>query len=145
MTKSLQELEQDLANHLNRAKYLEGAIKDAEELAKTLKDEHRRIMGGGYSKWGLIKQTEQEIHKAKLLLEDAKLAHPVLKGHEGWEEDYVVTRVTPKCLYLRRVGQEHEDRVRTSHSASDNYWVTHRGLDVEATIKRVQELKNNGR
>lgn len=142
MTKSLSELEQELADHLNRVKYLEGAIKEAEELAKTLKGEHRQIMGGSNG-WGLIKQTEQEIHQVRVALADAKLAHPVLKGYEALEEDYVVSRVTPRCLFIRRVGSDQEDRIILSDSS--HYWVRCRGLDIESTIARFEEAKKNGK
>lgn len=139
MTKSLAELEQELADHLNRAKYLEGAIKEAEELIKIHNDEHRLIRG----RFGLIEQTEQAIHTAKLLLDDAKLAHPVLQGHKALEEDYVVSRLTPKCLFIKRAGSYQEDRIILSDS-NNHFWVRHRGLDIEATIARFEEAKKNG-
>ncbi len=145
MTKSLAELEQELADHLNRAKYLEGAIREAEGLIKTLKDEHRKILGG-YPGGGLIGSTEQEIHRAKLAIEDEMLTSPVLTKEPHHEQEYRVTRVTPKRVYFRAKGGGVESYVNLDGTGqSYSWWVGYKGMDIKATIARFEEAKKNGK
>lgn len=135
MTKSLEQLEQELANHLERAEALELAIKEAEQLIATLRDEHRSIMGGDYRPC-LVEQTRRDIQQVKQAIRFDKMARPVLRGHEDLEEDYRVSRVTPKCLFIMREGNDREDKGILSDPSS--YWVKHMGLDIEETIARFK-------
>ena len=137
MTKTLAELEQELIDHTNRAKYLEGAIKDAEELIKTHRDEHRQIMGG-FNGWGKIKATQENIAKAKLLIADGELVHPVFTLRVDEEAAYVVTRVTPKRLYYRECGRSSE-WYTSLDGVNPNYWANSHGLDTPATLERFNK------
>jgi len=123
---------------------LQDKIKEAVKQLELDKKRLKGVAGQYRDDWSLKRSKQAEIDKEKTRIENDSLARPVFTVYPQFEEDYVVLKVTPKCVFLRRVPGGGEIRVLKDGSNLDCYSLGARGFDLEATIKRFEEAKKNG-
>lgn len=141
----LVELENDYLALEIEEELLQNKVKEATKQIELDKKRLNTIGGLWRGDWGLKRSKQEDIKKEKIRLENDLLARPVFRDRPQDEEDYRVSRVTHKCVFLRRAGgSTQEDRIMKDGSNWHLYGFTVKGFDLEATIKRFEEAKNNG-
>lgn len=126
------EIKADLSAAIVRLKEIDAEIARIEGLWKeraTLSDRH-----GRYGKIALLKN---ELSEARRLADDANRPIPVWIREQRGDERYVITRITPKRIYMRYAGHERENIFHRS-TGNQYDWGSSR-LDVDATIVRFRE------
>lgn len=137
----------ELENEYLALEIEEGLLRNRiEETAKQIERDKKRLkeVAGVYrDDWSLKRSKQAEIDKEKTRIENDSLVRPVFTVYPQFEEDYRLLKVTPKCVFLRRVKGSGEIRVLKDGSNLDCYSLGARGFDLEATIKRFDEAKKN--
>lgn len=113
---------------------------EAEELKKRLapiKEVYEEI-NGSYGSWGQKKELQRKIEMALLLEKDEELPSPVMA--DGIKAEWVISRVTPKRIYIRKKGNINEDYFDKVTGKPNYAWCT--PLDVDATIAAWEEYKS---
>jgi hypothetical protein len=123
---------------------LKAQIIALEQLGLELRDEGDRIrhrldeigeelkeIYGAYSRWGKIKRLTVEYEEAKRIEDDADKPLPIWNIPESYSsEEKIISRITPKRIFLRPRGSKHE----TSYDRETEKSAYSGVLDIPATI-----------
>lgn len=146
MMKTSKQVEQELEEAKVRYEFLKERKVALEKELKEVDKELRTYESYGRYFQGKIKTIENKLEVIKLIEESEKLPKPVFKrrGDEyvPSEENYRVSKVTPKRIYLKRINKEQpaisEDFVNKDGSGSTLF-----DIDIPETLKVWEEHINN--
>jgi len=124
------EIRQELEDAKARLESLTKERKQIEDRLAEVKLETSNLDGGPWSRgYGSIQRLECELASTLLREQDAEKPRVVFKK-SPWNEDYIVSRVTPKRIYLRVPGHKYESQYYKDGTAVSGSGV----IDIEATF-----------
>ena len=147
--KTSKQVEQELEEAKVRYESLKNRKLELEKEIKKVETELSTYESRGKYFWGKIKTIENELKAIKLIEETDKLPKPVFKPRKVGNneylpvgEDYRISKVTLKRIYLKRINEEYltisEEFVNKDGSGS-----TLLVMDIPETLKVWEEYINS--
>jgi hypothetical protein len=125
------EIRQELEDAKSRLKSLEGERERIEKRLAEVKPEIERLGGGFWGRGrGTINKLGDDLSLAMLREQDAEKPRVVFSKAPNWGSEYVVSRVTPKRIFLRSPGSKREEQYYKDGTAVSSSGV----IDIEATF-----------
>jgi hypothetical protein len=125
------EIRQELEDSRAKLESLEGERDRIEKRLKEIKPEIERLGGGFFGRSdGRITRLEGYLSLALLCEEDAEKPRVVFSKAPSWGSEYVVSRVTPKRIFLRSPGSKREEQYYKDGTAVSGSSV----IDIAATF-----------
>ena len=123
---------------MQEARIIKSRLTEMEAETKQLK-ERLNDLEGFWSRPGLIKIAKDKLEQAKRLDEDSRRRKVVWVGNER-DADYIVDKITPKRIYVRKRGAEASCFYNIDGSSLSSFGRT---IDITATFP--EGLDNYGK
>ena len=137
LDKSSSQIQAELNLANQEAEQLRAEIKDL-RLAIDSKETRLQAL---IDRWqGLIPRLEKNLIEARRYEADYGRPRPVFVENIERGKHYVISRVTPKFIWIRRIGWTKEEKFRRETGISSDYCIT---LDVPATLEAWNDYAEN--
>lgn len=128
------EIQQQLEAAITECKQLKNQVSLWQAKIDEAQARIRNLSGGTFSRdQGLIGKLKQRLEEASLLEADESLPTVIWSSPPRGDDRYVVSRVTPKRIYIRRAGQKQED-IYTKDGKPVAFSYHEKQINVEATL-----------
>lgn len=130
--RSVTEVESELRELQEESAALAVEIAELESTLEAKQKRHRELHGGPWDRYGgKILAKKKELEDAKRYRDDATKPVVVWKVGDAWDKtERIVSRVTPKRIYIRKRGESHE----TIYNRDGTAQYGSMAIDVEATL-----------
>ena len=137
VARNISEIESDIKVLKDEVLVIDREYKELEDRLAWIKLRRRQIVGSFYVHGdGELARLNSELDDAKLLEEHKSLPR-VVWSSEGFGGDWVITRVTPKRIYVSELGDSREIHFDKVTGERPGGWYSHK-LDVPACLEAFE-------